>query len=350
MKVVFKLCITLSLTLGTTACGWLFGDDGMFRDRSEDYRKASVEPALQIPDKLDSRALDDRYAIPQISDRTSLSEKFVVPRPEPLREVSRDSVRISILGDTRWILVDGSPGQVWPRLRGFLNLNQLSVKRADATQGILETGWLQPQGEDALRERYRLRIEQGIQRGTSEVYVLQADIRAGRDQWPDSSSDPEREKVMVQELAQYLADSQAAAAVSMLAEQAIESTGRVTLKESQQSQPYLQLRLPFPRAWASVHSALEKAGYSVEDLNRDQRTFYLKYTESKDEDEKEAGFFSRLFGGGDEQPATTRYLLHVRESDNKPETVTITIERESGEGMAQEEAKRQLKNIKIHLS
>lgn len=352
MKAALKFSIVivclLGIMLGATGCSWLFGEDGTFRDRGNDYRKASVGEVLRLPPDLDDEAIDDTYAIPPISDRTSLSEEFVVPRPEPLREVNQDSVRINTLGSSRWILVDGTPGQVWPRLRGFLNLNQLRVERADATNGMLETAWLQPSGDNALRERYRLRIEQGIQRGTSEVYVLQADIRAGQDSWPKTSSDSERENIMIQELAQYLADSQAAAAVSMLAQQAIDSQGRVILKETNQGQPYLQLALPFARAWASTHNALQKAGFKVTDLNREQNTFYLSYVEGTDEDEEEPGFFSRLFGGGKEEQEAKDYLLQVKPDD--AQNVIITIERQNNETMATGEAKTLLKRIQLHLS
>lgn len=348
MKAALKLAVALPILMNISACSWLFGDDGIFRDSGNDYRKARVETPLKLPKSVDSDSIDDAYAIPPINDRTSLSGDFVVPRPEPMQEVDQDSVRINTLGDTSWILVNGSPGQVWPRLRGFLNLNHLQVERADASSGILETGWLQPKGDGLLKERYQLRIEQGIQRGTSEVYVLQADLRAGTDQWPKHSSNKKREKLMTKELAQYLADSAAAAAVSMLAQQAIDSSGRVALREDANEQPYLRLQLPFPRAWASVERALEKAGFTVDDLNREQRTYYLHYKD-KDNEDDEPGFFSSLFGGDNKDDKGTPYLLYVKESDAG--TVHISIApQEKDQKLDKKEAKKLLQLIKIHLS
>ncbi len=343
-----------TLFAGLSGCGWLMGDDGMFRDRSNDYRQAKVEPSLELPKGIHSDSIDDSYAIPPISDRTSLDDEFEIPRPEPLADdLNRDTVRINTLGEQRWILVDGAPGQVWPRLRGFLSLNQLAVQRADAVSGLIETSWLQPSGENALRERYRLRIEQGIQRDTSEVYVLQADIRAGQEDWPASSSNAEREKIMTQELAQYLADSVAAAAVSMLAQQAIDSTGKVTLEEDNNAQPFIKLTLPFDRAWASVGKALTKAGYTVDDLDRSQRLYYLHYVEQSDDEEP--GFFSSMFSWlwdwGDSEEKTGEgiaYFLHVKEQGEG--AVAIRIERQSGKTMEKNEAEDLLKRIKRHLS
>lgn len=351
MKFSLQLAITCAVLPHLTACGLLFGEDGTFRDRSNDYRKATVESPLQLPEGIDSDAIGDGYAIPPISDRTSLDAKFEIPKPDPLADdLNQGSVRINTLDTQRWILVDGSPGQIWPRLRGFLNLNQLTVQRADAVSGIIETGWLQPSGEDQLRERYRLRIDQGVQRGTSEVYVLQADIRAGTDNWPQQSSNDERATIMTKELAQYLADSSAAAAVSMLAQQAIDSSGKITLEEDDQSQVFIRLSLPFSRAWASVGRSLEKAGYHVDDLNRSEQTYFVHYQEKHQRDKKK-GFISRLFswGGSDKKSDKgTPYLVKLSQQSN--DTVIITIERQSGEAMAKSESEQLLKLIKRHMA
>lgn len=348
MQVLKTTLIVSCLTLNLSACGWLAGDDGFFRDRGNDYRQARVESPLQLPERLSEQAIGDNYAIPPIKDRASLSQEFEVPRPEPLDEaVDRESVRINSLGQNRWILVNGSPGQVWPRLRGFLNLNQLPVQRADATSGILETAWLQPQGEGMLKERYRLRIDQGVQRGTSEVYVLQADLRDGLEGWPQRSTNSEREQLMTQELAQYLADSAAAAAVSMLAQQAIESSGRLSLIETDEHEFFLKLDLPFSRAWAGVGLALEKAGFTVDDKNREQRVYYLHYVDTEESDDK-PGFFSRLFGGRGKDELGKPYLLYIRETDG--ESVLISIRDKKDKVLDAEETKKRLKLIKKHLS
>jgi outer membrane protein assembly factor BamC len=343
-----------ALMVSSSGCSWLFGDDGMFRDRSHDYRKAKLEPPLQLPEHIDSEAIDDSYAIPTISDHSGLEGEFEVPRPEPLTEdVARDAVRINTLGDQRWILVDGAPGQVWPRLRGFLSLNQLAVQRIDAASGIIETNWLQPSGEGILRERYRFRIEQGVQRGSSEIYVLQADIRAGQEDWPATSNSVEREQLITQELAQYLADSSTASAVSMLAQQAIDSSGKVTLKEDDKGQPYIQLTLSFDRAWASVGKALDKADFRVDDLDRSQGLYYLHYAMRDANKKDKPGFFSSLFTWGDDADSkkngrSVAYLLHVTEQSNN--IVTIRIERQNHKAISREQVDTLLKLIKRNLS
>lgn len=349
------LVLALALTtLSSSGCSWLFGDEGSFRDRGDDYRQAKMEKALDIPMQLDSDAIDDRFAIPPITDRTSLVSVFEVPRPEPLAEdINRDTVKINRLAEQRWILVDGSPGEVWPKLRGFLSLNQLAVARADAVVGIIDTSWLQPNGEGLSQERYRLRIEQGVQRGSSEVYVLQADTLSGQSSWPTSSSNLDRENIMIEELAQYLADSSGTtAAVSMLAQQAIDSTGKIVIEEDDAAVPYIKLELPFPRAWASVGKSLSKAGYFISDLDRSQKIYYLRYDIER-EKQGEPGFFASLFdwSDDDEDPATQGigYKLQLREHDEN--TVIIAIDRQQPDEVMEEgEAKHLLTLIKRHIT
>ncbi len=348
-----KLASILIVIQGVAACSWLFGDDGTFRDRGNDYRQASLEKKLSLPTGIDSDAIYDSYAIPPINDNTSLDKEFEVPRPEPLSEdVGRETVRISKLANDRWILVNGSPGHVWPRLRGFLSLNQLSVQRVDAANGILETEWIQPAIEGVPKERYQLRIEQGVQRDTSEVYVLQADIGSGADNWPKNSSNDEREELITTELAQYLANSTNAAAVSMLAQQTINSSGRVNITENANKEPSINLQLPFPRAWASLRSALDKAGYVIDDLDRSKHYYFVSYSEQQANDE-EPGFFASLFssdekGSNDKASDAIDYLISVKELTDK--SVEVTIKRQDDYQMEKPETEHLLKLIKRHIS
>ena len=348
-----KLVSAAMLITQVSACSWLFDNEGTFRDRSNDYRQATVEPPLTLPEGMDSESMDDSYAIPAISDRTTLDDEFELPTPEPLTDnLNRDHVRINTLAEQRWILVDGAPGQLWPRLRGFLSLNQLAVQRTDAVNGLIETAWLQPEGEGVLRERYRLRIDQGVQRDTSEVYVLQADIRSGDQSWPQQSSNDEREKIMIQELAQYLANSSAAAAVSMLAQQAIKSSGKITLEQDANKNAYIKLALPFPRAWASVGKALQKSGFEIDDLNRTEQVYYVSYVETSEEKEKN-GMFSWLYdwaaSDDENNPAAgTPYLLRLR--DNGSNTVAITIERPNNAEISKSDTEKLLKLIKRNIT
>ena len=352
-----KLCVLpmlAAVSIAMSGCGWLFGDKGVFRDRGDDYRRVQVEKPLQVPPELTQAEGEEDFAIPAIAYTSTLEGKFAVPRPEPLEgNPEAEQVKIQTLASSSWILVEASPGEVWPRVRQFLNTNQLNVTRADATGGVIETAWLQPKADGAARERYRFRIEQGVQRGSSEVYILQGGARAG-DNWPDTSSDPAREQEMVKALAQFIADNGSTGAVSMLAERGIESKGKIFLTKQSGENPYLRLDLPFERAWASMTTALPKAGFTVDDLNRSEREFWVRYTPPKDPEDKEgwwSRFWSWVFNSNDEAiDDKTVYVLRVQALENSGEAVRIDLSRQDGKAANTALEEELLNRIKNKLS
>lgn len=343
-----------AVSIAVSGCGWLFGDKGVFRDRGDDYRRARVEKPMQVPPELAQIEADQDFAIPQIANNAPLEGKFEAPRPASIDgDPTAEQVLIRSLNGASWILVEASPGEVWPRVRQFLNVNQLYVTRADATDGVIETGWLQPKAEGVSRERYRFRIEQGVQRGSSEIYVLQAGV-AANDNWPAVSSNPTRETEMIKALAQFIADNGSTGAVSMLAQRGIESRGKIFLNKPAGEQPYLRLELPFERAWSALTLALQKADFTVEDQNRDQRELFVRYTPQVDPQDK-PGMWSRfwtwVFGDEDEFANTkTIYVLRLQSTAGNENEVRIFISRQDGKPMRAAVETELLNRIKNKLS
>lgn len=361
---------TLVLTgaaVALTGCGWLAGDDGLFRDRQHDYRAATTGSPLEVPPGLSSEAITQEMTIPGSESGMSLSGKFEVPQPEPLSGNPADEgVRIQSLGDERWILVEAMPGEVWPRIRQFLAVSQLGVGRLDAQAGIIDTAWLQPLAEDVGRERYRFRIEQGIQRNSSEIYILQAGAAAG-ESWPAASTQPEREAEMVRALAQFIADHGSSGAVSMIAQRALDARGRVFLERREQQVPTLRLQLPFDRSWASLEAALPRAGFVIDDRNLSDRRLWVRYDpataaeqvaredEAGPAERDEGGLFSSLWGGlmgGDDDDedvdAATVYVIDVERLDDNQ--VRIGLSRQDERQLSTAQAESLLLRIKSNLS
>jgi outer membrane protein assembly factor BamC len=356
MKKYVVLMALLTSTLILSGCGWLFGDKGIFRDRGDDYRRATVENPIVVPPGLSKAVSDEDFAIPSIAYSAPLEGKFVVPRPEPLAgNPDGELVKIQRLDESSWILVEAAPGEVWPRVRQFLTTNQLTVVRADATAGIIETAWLQPKADGVARERYRLRIEQGVQRGSSEVYIVQADSRAGESQWPAASSNREREGEMIKALAQFIADNGSAGAVSMLAQRGLDSRGKVFLHKAPGENAYLQLDLNFERAWASFTTALPKAGFTVEDTNRTERKVWVRYEPPKEEEEKKgwwSRFWSWVFWSADPTSihSDVVYVLTVQPESGSDSAVRIGVVRQDGKPTTAAVEEELLNHIKNKLS
>lgn len=295
-----KPVVVAALLLLCSGCGYLFGDKGVFRDRSEDYKKSREVPALKVPEGMDSSSLGEMYPIPPIADQVILAGEFEVPRPAPLVAGAIDEqVRIQMLGDESWVLVSTAPGQLWPQVRSFLSTSQIPVARVDARAGLIESSWVQLQGA-ALRSRFRFRIDQGVQRGTSELHVLQMNEGGDEDSWPAVSDDDKQEDEMMRALAQFVANSADSTPVSMVADQAISSVGKISMQEGPGGDIYIRLTLPFDRAWASVGRAIEESDFEITDRDRSAGKYYARFLGPDSDDE--SGWFDWLFGGDSEHP------------------------------------------------
>lgn len=348
-----KRFITVLLIVTTqSGCSWLFGDDGYFRDRKNDYLTEKVLPPLAVPEQLDQYEEDELFLIPEVSNQDIPDEAFIAPRPAPLLNAGEGNVvRIQKLGEDRWLLIDIPPSQLWQQVKNFLTENRIPLAEESATNGLLATAWLQRLGEDApkTKERYRYRIDQGVQRNSSEVYILQnqleysTEIGDGLD-WPAESTSDERELWMTNQLAQFLANQDGVASVSLLA-QGIGSASKITMARGDNGQPLITLNLPFDRAWASIGQALKKADFSVVDLDRSKGLYFVSY--QPDIEAEKPGFFARLFGADGPEQIKEDYVFDVVKTEKG---VDISIADSQQEKLESAIARPLLERLKGFLS
>jgi outer membrane protein assembly factor BamC len=311
---------------GVSGCSSLFGPEGFFRDRGDDYLNADVIEPMVLPPGVTEESIQQLYMIPTIqNNEVETSGAFEVPRPQSLSDNAfTDKVKIQKLGDRRWILVNAPPAQVWPQVRNFLSRNSLEVVFTDATTGVIETGWLRFQDDEANKDKYRLQIEQGVQPDSTEIHVRHVSVSrdvpgSGQVNWPATSASQERESWMMDELAATIAsDATDGQAASLLA-QTIGMSDKVAV-EAVNGEPVLHLNLAYSRAWATVGHAVQKGGFSLWESDDVIGVYYVNFIEEKPE-QPEPGFFGRLFGGGktetqNETPYTLTQVLGNLQLDN----------------------------------
>lgn len=289
------LCIA-GITL--TGCG-MFGNEGYFRDRSNDYQRADSLPPLQMPAGVTAKHQEELYEIPQIASNELTEGEFEVPRPQALSvNVGLDRVKIQKLGNRRWVLVSQPPAEVWPQLHYFLRTSGLRLEKSDASAGIMETTWLTFNETPEIKDKYRLRVESGVQPDTTEIHVRHFSLPAETPTtvavtWPEQSTSPEREGWMIDEMSSALAAESTGAAASLVA-QAIGGTSvKVQLQEPAGREPYISMGLAMDRAWATVAHAVNAGAYRLHQENPDLGILYVTYDENRElSDEDEGGWFS----------------------------------------------------------
>lgn len=339
LKIEFRLPLRLPLKLislfaafTVSGCSWLFGDEGVFPGNDNNYLDAKESAEIVLPEGITAENIRTDYPIPELALSQILPTKFEVPRVEPLDAVeNKGSVRVQRFEQQQWILINASPGEVWPLVSNFLLTNNIPLATADGTLGVIETDWLSSSLMDtsvladidlanlaiaeaddsrpntsSVKEQFRFKLKAGVQENTTEILVTQRSIASDQavenaPSWSQISSLKMREDNMVKLLSEHLANTPNQASHSLLA-QGIGSASRISLNYDAENRPYLALYLPFDRAWASLGLALRKASFEVSDLNRSAGVYYA-HSIPKAKKEKERGFFKRLFGIGKPQEA-----------------------------------------------
>ena len=302
---MFRKLIIIGLFLPLGACGYLTGETGIFRNRIESYTDAQMLPAMTIPARLDSYTIDQLYVIPERLFATS--EVFDrIPLPTPIEANRRQGVIIQSLGGNDWIVLDATPGQVWPLVRDYWTRLEIILDFEDPSAGIMETSWLEVDNEIESRHKYRVTIEPGLHSGYSEIYVLH--MQSSRSEsaptvlnWPESSDSADKERQILDTVSQYLADRNDVyqASTSSLLAGSIEAERKANIIENELGGQILELRIEFSRAWVQVRQALEKAEIVIVDSNRTEAYFNVKFAGIVEEED--VGFIGRLFGGNDDE-------------------------------------------------
>jgi outer membrane protein assembly factor BamC len=82
----------------------------------------------------------------------------------------------------------------------------------------------------------------------------------------------------------------------------------------------VQIDEGFDRAWRRVGLALDRTGFTVEDRDRSQGVYFVRYVAPKD-DKKEKGFLGKLFSSEKTVPPL-KYRIVVR---SQGEATTVSV-------------------------
>ncbi len=156
-------------------------DEGLIRNRDDDYRDARTVPPPEVPADLDGSGIRDSMFVPEVSgmDAYLAQEDFELPRPATLFAPEEErQVRIQRFGDDEWVVAPDPPSVVWPRVKQFLSDNGVAIVRETPETGVLETEWITiearsyrdvvratlAQGSPEPLQGLRLRVEQAVRR------------------------------------------------------------------------------------------------------------------------------------------------------------------------------------------
>ena len=327
-----------------------------------DYKKSRVSESLEVPPDLSTTtiqdppsALDNAAAGGGVQERTtSLSGYTETQRSTAASAVlpQHANVRLERDEDDQWLVVDATPSQVWPKIRNFWVEQGFLISMEDPRIGIMETGWTENRADipqdfirgllnkvadfvysAATRDKYRVRIERGPAEGTTDIYLTQrgmeevvtgsADDTTGT-MWRPRPSDPELEAEMLKRLMVYLGVDEEMASSQLAQSEPEQERARLVTSDSGSM---LVVDDGFSRTWRRTGIALDRVGFTVDDLNRTDGIYFVRYKDPFGEDDE--GFMSKIaFWSSDDDSSSEQYQIQLI---GEGATTNIVVNNDEGE-------------------
>ena len=354
--------LTSALLLTLSGCGMI---SSVMEQDKVDYRGAKKAAKLDVPPDLTQLEKDNRYAIPEVRGTASASTyqqprgaapvAGAAPSAQAIGPISTDAMRVERAGNQRWLVVNQTPEQLFPQIKQFWLDNGFAIAAESATTGTIETEWTENRAKipqdmvrrtlgkviDSLygsgeRDKYRTRLERTAT-GT-EIYISHRgaeEVLTGPNKeiptWTVRANDPGLEAQFLSKLVARLSGSEDAKPSA--AAQAVVAGAVAQPQNAKLVGNAVEVSESFDRAWRRVGLALDRVGFTVEDRDRVQGVYFVRYVDP-DITAKE-GFLKKLlsFGSDDKSKEAQRYRIVVKtaagasvsqvtvqSNDGKPET------------------------------
>ncbi len=382
--------VTLCLMLG----GCTVVGDWFSSDRTDYKGASKRTQPLEVPPDLTQLQRDSRYlpqgGVVVASDlgktgaAAGPAAASAPANPEVALAAAGD-LHIERAGDLRWLSTSDAPELVLPKVRAYWQSRGFKLTVDEPKTGILETDWMQSRNklpgdtvhsflnnlldnltDSGLRDRYRTRLERRADGGT-EIYVThfgateeltgsQNSVHSGDVTWVPRKSDPGLEAEQLSQMMLSLAG---------LSDTNLAATPRASLfglgddpappgrviPSSSTSRPTtgtgpngaararvvagqtgatMQLDDNFDRSWRRVGLALDHGGFTVEDRDRAQGLYYVRYVDAKEAARDEPGFFSKFtswFGASSPSPVN-KYRISIKAPSD---SATVTVLNDQGQ-------------------
>ncbi|KQQ96533.1 outer membrane protein assembly factor BamC [Massilia sp. Leaf139] len=347
-----------AMALSMAACTTVFESDKV------DYKSSKKAAPLDVPPDLTQLAKDNRYAVPEgrgvatasgmQQGATAQAGSIVVPAAAgaAVGPVSTEAVRVERAGDQRWLVVKQTPEQLWPQVRQFWEDAGFPLASESAATGIMETEWAENRSkipQDIVRrtlgrvfdraystgerDKYRTRLER-LPDGSTEIYISHRgaeEVLVGAQKetttWTVRPNDPALEAQFLARLVARLTGATEPAAVKSA--EATVANAAPAPQHAKLVGDRVEVDEGFDRAWRRVGLALDRVGFTVEDRDRVQGVYFVRYIDPDGSNQE--GFLKRLFSFGDSDKAkeAQRYRVLVKAEPNASVS-SVTVQDNAG--------------------
>jgi len=327
-----------------------------------DYRSnTTTRPAgLEVPPDLTQLSKETRYQQPPNGTisastfQTQTTAAAAASAPATIQVIAPQSVgdfKIERLGNDRWLSTTLTPEQVFPQVRTFWKDNGFNLAQDRPEAGVIETEWAENRAklpQDFIRssigrlfenaystselDKFRTRVERTptgsdiyiTHRGMEEKYIGE---RKESTVWQPRPTDPSLEAEFLARLMVKLgARSEEAKTIVAAAAAAPLPTAPARARMlTDRPGPTLQVDDGFDRAWRRVGLALDRSGFTVEDRDRTQGVYFVRYVDPAFAGREEPNFFAKMFSFGkkDDGAGLAKYRVKVTAEGSATSTVAV---------------------------
>ena len=323
-----------TLQLTALACALALAGCSALETDKVDYRSTAKGPSLVVPPDLTQLSKDTRYVMVDggVSANGSKASQQAEAKPK-VALASLGDVRIERAGNQRWLVVKRPADKLWDPVKDFWQENGFLLSMDQMSLGIMETDWAENRAKlpqdfirnsigklfDSLystaeRDKFRTRLETNAageteifisHRGVSEVYTKE---RSDQTVWQPRPADPELEAEFLRRLMVTLGSTPEQAKVQVSNAGATKPVASIATVDGR---PVVQISEGFDRAWRRVGLALDRTGFTVEDRDRKQGIYFVRYVAANVEN-TEPGFFSKLFSGSAKPAEASKFQIAVK--------------------------------------
>jgi outer membrane protein assembly factor BamC len=352
MQLLRPYCASL-LIVAVSAFG-LVGCKSVTTNDTVDYKSAGAVrgPNLSYPPDLITAQADRRYIVQDgsatMSEYNAAVKKSVQTRKNVMTGIP--GMRIARDGERRWLVVDKPATELYPQVKDFWQENGFLLVIDSPSTGIMETDWAENRAKisqdfirsmlgkvlDSVydtgeRDKYKTRLEVSkpdqteiyiTQRGALEKCVSDATGNCISTIWTARPNDPELEAVFLARLMERLGMTQEQAK-AQVAQPLGPKTPKAKLVQEGVNTAYIEMAAGFDRAWRDTGLALDRSNFTVEDRNRANGIYYVRYVNPKDLGDTK-GFFSNLFSSKDDSSLKAKkYLVVVKSTSDNSSRVSV---------------------------
>jgi len=351
------------------AAGALSSCKSLTSSDTVDYKATGAVrgPNLSYPPDLITAQADRRYIVQDgtatMSEYNAATKKSVQMRNNVMTGIP--GMRIAKDGERRWLVVEKPATELYPQVKDFWQENGFLLIVDSPSTGIMETDWAENRGKipqdfirstiggalDSIydtgeRDKYKTRLE-APKSDETEIYITQKGAleKCVTDTtgsclytiWTSRPNDPDLEAIFLARLMERLGMTQEQAK-AMVSAPLGPKVAKAKFVQEANNQGYIELSSGFDRSWRDVGLALDRSNFTVEDRNRSNGVYYVRYVNAKDVGDSK-GFFTKLFSSKDDSKLQAKKYqvivkstgensanVYVQDADGKPENTPAGIQ------------------------